>query len=62
MCARRTLVLDTPEAVTPDAGVTYGWDGSKYHYNWKTKGLTAGEYRIYANLADGHASPTSTSA
>ena len=26
---------------------------SKYHYNWSTKGLTAGEYRIYANLADG---------
>jgi hypothetical protein len=33
--------------------VTYAWDGSQYHYNWSTKGLTAGEYRIYANLADG---------
>jgi hypothetical protein len=41
------------EVVAPDAGVIYTWDGSKYHYNWSTKGLTAGEYRIYANLADG---------
>jgi hypothetical protein len=41
------------EILTPDGGVVYSWDGSKYHYNWSTKGLTAGEYRIYANLADG---------
>ena len=39
--------------VHPDAGITYVWDGSHYHYNWSTKGLTNGEYRIYANLADG---------
>jgi hypothetical protein len=46
--------LDTiTEVVAADAGVIYNWDGSKYHYNWSTKGLTAGEYRIYANLADG---------
>ena len=31
----------------------YKWDGAQYHYNWSTKGLTAGEYRIFANLADG---------
>jgi hypothetical protein len=31
----------------------YQGDGSQYHYNWSTKGLTSGEYRIYANLADG---------
>jgi trimeric autotransporter adhesin len=49
------LALDTvAEVVTPNDGVTYSWDGSKYHYNWSTKGLTAGEYRIYANLADGN--------
>ena len=49
-----TTVLETiNEVITPDAGVTYNWDGSRYHYNWSTKGLTAGEYRIYANLADG---------
>jgi YDG domain len=48
------LALDTlSDAVTPDAGASYSWDGSKYHYNWSTKGLAAGEYRIYANLADG---------
>jgi len=44
---------DTADPVTADAGVTYAWDGSQYHYNWSTKNLTAGEYRIYANLADG---------
>jgi MBG domain-containing protein len=48
-----TASADTTELVTPDAGVTYTWDGSQYHYNWSTKGLTAGEYRVYANLADG---------
>jgi hypothetical protein len=41
------------EVITPDSGVSYNWDGSQYHYNWSTKGLTNGEYRIYANLADG---------
>jgi hypothetical protein len=45
-------VPDTTEVVTPDQGVQYTWDGNQYHYNWSTKGLTAGEYRIYANLAD----------
>ena len=49
-----TAALDTiTEVVTPDAGVVYSWDGSQYHYNWSTKGLTAGEYRVYANLGDG---------
>jgi hypothetical protein len=45
-----------PEAAVdlqPDAGSQYAWDGSQYHYNWSTKGLTSGEYRIFANLADG---------
>ena len=42
----RRRSLRTPES-------TYAWDGSQYHYNWSTKGLTGGEYRIYANLADG---------
>ena len=47
-----------PEAVlvlSPDAGANYQWEGGQYHYNWSTKGLTAGEYRIYANLSDGTA-------
>ena len=48
-----TAATDTTEAATPDAGSTFRWDGSQYHYNWSTKTLTAGEYRIYANLADG---------
>ena len=41
--------------LAPDAGANYQWQGGQYHYNWSTKGLTAGEYRIYANLADGTA-------
>jgi MBG domain (YGX type)/YDG domain/Bacterial Ig-like domain (group 3) len=44
---------DTTDLVNPDTGVTFTWDGSQYHYNWSTKNLAAGEYRIYANLADG---------
>jgi MBG domain (YGX type) len=48
-----TAATDTAEAATPDAGSTFTWDGSQYHYNWSTRNLTAGEYRIYANLADG---------
>ncbi len=49
-----TAVLDTIEEVAlPDGVPVYKWDGAQYHYNWSTKGLTAGEYRIFANLADG---------
>ncbi len=42
---------------TLDASVVpqYIWDGAQYHYNWSTKGLPAGRYRIFANLADGTA-------
>jgi hypothetical protein len=45
-----------PEAVTtetPNAGAQFVWTTDHYQYNWSTKGLQAGEYRIYANLADG---------
>jgi hypothetical protein len=52
-CDAQTEPESITEVVAPDAGVSYAWDGSQYHYNWSTKGLTAGEYRIYANLADG---------
>src|SRR4029450_8911719 len=48
-----TAATDATESVTADAGSTFTWDGSQYHYNWSTKNLSAGEYRIYANLADG---------
>lgn len=39
----------------PTEGFTYRWDSSLqgYIYNFGTKGLTPGEYRIYANLPDG---------
>jgi MBG domain (YGX type) len=52
-CDANAVAENVTDDLTPAAGGTYGWDGSKYHYNWSTKGLTAGEYRIYANLADG---------
>ena len=48
--------------VTPEAEETlphsvlpvFTWDGAQYHFNWSTKGLTGGVYRIYAKLADGN--------
>jgi len=52
-CDATTVPETITEEVAPDAGVVYIWDGNQYHYNWSTKGLKAGEYRIYANLADG---------
>ena len=37
------------------AGSTFRWDstGPQYIYNWSTKGLQTGEYRIFASLDDG---------
>jgi hypothetical protein len=54
-CDSTTELETITELLTPDSTATYTWDGNQYHYqyNWSTKGLTAGEYRIYANLADG---------
>jgi len=46
--------LESPEAVAADNVPIYTWDGAQYHYNWSTKGLSGGVYRIYANLADGN--------
>jgi hypothetical protein len=47
----------SPESTYFDAstpGTAFRWDSSLqgYIYNLSTKGLTSGEYRIYANLAD----------
>ena len=46
----------TPENTEPlpaDVVPVYKLTGAEYHYNWSTKGLSSGVYRIYANLADG---------
>jgi len=51
-CDSQTSVED-PSTITPDPGATFTFLTDHYHYNWSTKGLTAGEYRIRANLADG---------
>ena len=53
MGAAGDVVGATGTTLAPDAGTAYNWQGNQYHYNWSTKGLTAGEYRIYAHLADG---------
>ena len=45
--------LETIYTDTPTDGGAFRWDTSQYIYNWSTKGLTAGEYRINAVLADG---------
>jgi len=40
--------------VSPDGAAVYSYSGGHYQYNWSTKSITtAGEYRIFANLADG---------
>ncbi len=48
----RDASLDTLPSVIPDGGTTYSSNGGHYQYNWSTKGLTSGEYRIFAHLAD----------
>jgi hypothetical protein len=48
-----TTTLEDPTTLSPEAAATYAYTGGHYQYNWSTKNLTAGEYRIYANLADG---------
>jgi hypothetical protein len=40
-------------ALTPDSGAAFKWTGEQYHYNWSTKGLTPGLYRVFAGLGDG---------
>jgi hypothetical protein len=44
---------ETIPTLAPDATTQYTFNGGHYQLNWSTKGLTGGEYRIYANLADG---------
>ena len=50
-------LTDTEAAVAADAtsGSSFRWDSSLlgYIYNFSTKTLTAGEYRIYASVDDG---------
>jgi hypothetical protein len=48
-----------PEAIISDpatSGASFRFDSAaqQYIYNWSTKGLTVGKYRIYANLDDGN--------
>jgi len=45
--------LEAPTTETPNPGAQFVWTTDHYQYNWSTKGLSAGEYRIHANLADG---------
>ncbi len=47
-------VLETVGTVSPNSGSTFAWDGAQYHYNWSTKGLESGLWRVRAQLADGN--------
>ena len=51
-CDTNSIPEDVP-ALTADVVPQYKWDGSQYHYNWSTKGLTSGLYRVFAKLGDG---------
>jgi hypothetical protein len=45
---------DTVPTVTADPSAVYTYTGGHYQFNWSTKAVTkAGEYRVYAALADG---------
>jgi hypothetical protein len=46
-------VLEEPSPEQATITPQFIWDGAQYHYNWSTKGLPAGLYRISAKLADG---------
>jgi hypothetical protein len=50
-----TVTLTEPLTDLPvTSGTSYRWDTNQYIYNFSTKGISqAGEYRIYAILADG---------
>ena len=49
-----TTSTESIAGLEPMATGNYVWTGGHYQYNWSTKGITkAGEYRIFANLADG---------
>ncbi len=50
-----TTSLEGAVTESPTAGNTFRYDATalQYIYNFSTKGLTAGEYRIYAWLEDG---------
>jgi hypothetical protein len=49
------IAPETSDTDTAFSGSAFRWDASaqQYIYNWSTKGLKAGEYRIYATLDDG---------
>jgi hypothetical protein len=51
-CDTASMPEDVP-AVTADVVPQFKWDGSQYHYNWSTKGISAGLYRVFASLEDG---------
>lgn len=44
---------DAAPAATSDAGLPFKWTGGQYHYNWSTRGLAPGLYRLFAGLGDG---------
>jgi hypothetical protein len=45
--------VEVPSDLATTPGENYKLNGTQYQYNFSTKGLTSGEYRIYASLYDG---------
>jgi hypothetical protein len=43
----------TGATASPESGSAFKWTGGQYHFNWSTRGLTPGVYRLFASLADG---------
>jgi hypothetical protein len=54
VCDSATASESIPDA-TATGGTDYRWDATaqQYIFNFSTKGLTSGEYRIWANVGDG---------
>jgi hypothetical protein len=48
-----TTVPEPVADVDPSEGTAFTWSGDHYQFNWSTRGLAPGEYRISAGLADG---------
>ena len=51
-CDSQTATETVPET-SVTGGTSYRWDGAQYVYTFSTKGLAAGEWRVWAVTADG---------
>jgi Bacterial Ig-like domain len=52
-----TTSIEAPATEPATSGNSYRWDTDKYIYNFSTKGLQPGEYRVYVNGLDDNTKP-----